>query len=83
MNEEQNRAKLIKLRERHLLVKQHFYKSFGIQYRLHLHFYLLWKERIAYTSFFVFHAIEREISLSNNATLETSSRPSCVFVWYP
>ena len=28
-------------------MKQHFYKSFGIQYRLHLHFYLLWKEQIA------------------------------------
>ena len=47
INEEQNRAKLIKLRKRHLIVKQHFYKSFGIQYRLHLHFYLLWKQRIA------------------------------------
>ena len=82
INEEQNRAKLIKLRKRHLIVKQQFYKSFGIQYRLHLHFYLLWKERIACAlkawrswinvrdaSFrIVFHAIEREISLSNNAT---------------
>ena len=38
INEEQNRAKLIKLRKRHLIVKQNFYKSFGIQYRLHLHF---------------------------------------------
>ena len=47
INEEQNRAKLIKLRKRHLIVKQRFYKSFGIQYRLHLHFYLLWKDRIA------------------------------------
>ena len=47
INEEQNRAKLIKLRKRHLIVKWQFYKSFGIQYRLHLHFYLLWKERIA------------------------------------
>ena len=37
INEEQNPAKLIKLRKRHLIVKQHFYKSFGIQYRLHLH----------------------------------------------
>ena len=44
INEEQNRAKVIKLRKRHLIVK-HFYKLFGIQYRLHLHFYLLWKER--------------------------------------
>ena len=47
INEEQNRAKLIKLRKRYLIVKQKFYKSFGIQYRLHLHFYLLWKEGIA------------------------------------
>jgi len=47
INEEQNQAKLIKLRKRHLIVKQRFYKSFGIQYRLHLHFYLLWKDRIA------------------------------------
>ena len=47
INEEQNRAKLIKLRKRPLIVKQHFYKLFGIQYRLHLHFYLLSKERIA------------------------------------
>ena len=47
INEEQNRAKLIKLRKRHLIVKQQFYRSFGIQYRLHLHFYLLWKEWIA------------------------------------
>ena len=46
INEEQNRAKLIKLRKRHLIVKQRSYKSFGIQYRLHLHFYLLWKDRI-------------------------------------
>ena len=44
INEEQNPAKLIKLRKQHLIVKQHF---FGIQYRLHLNFYLLWKERIA------------------------------------
>ena len=43
--EEQNRVKLIKLRKRHLMVKEHFYKSFGIHCRLHL--YLLWKERIA------------------------------------
>ena len=34
INEEQNRAKLIKLRKRHLIVKQRFCKSFGIQYRL-------------------------------------------------
>ena len=47
INEEQNPAKLITLRKRHLIVKQQFYKSVGIQYRLHLHFYLLWKERIA------------------------------------
>ena len=33
INEEQNRAKLIKLRKRHLIVKQRFCKSFGIQYR--------------------------------------------------
>ena len=46
INKEQSRAKLIKLRKRHLIVKQQFYKSFGIQYRLHLHFYLLWQERI-------------------------------------
>jgi len=46
INEEQNGAKLIELRKGHLIVKQHFYKSFGIQY-LHLQFYLLWKERIA------------------------------------
>ena len=39
INEEQNRAKLIKLRKRHLIVKQQFYKSFGIEYHLHLHFY--------------------------------------------
>ena len=44
INEELSRAKLIKLRKQRL---KHFYKSFGIQYRLHLHFYLLWKERIA------------------------------------
>ena len=44
--EEQNRAKLIKFRKRHLIVKHQFYKSFGIQYGLHLHFHLLWKERI-------------------------------------
>ena len=31
VNEEQNRAKLIKLRKRHLILKQQFYKSFGIQ----------------------------------------------------
>ena len=47
INEEQNRAKLIKLRKQHLILKQQFYRSFEIQYRLHLHFYLLWKERIA------------------------------------
>ena len=47
INEGQNPAKLIKLRKRRLIVKQYFYTSFGIQYRLHLHFYLLWKERIA------------------------------------
>ena len=46
INEEKNRAKLIKFRKRHLIVNQQFYKSFGVQYRLHLHFYLLWKERI-------------------------------------
>ena len=49
INEEQNPAKLIKSRKQHLIVKQHFYKSFGIQYRLHLNFYLLWKEWIACT----------------------------------
>jgi len=47
INEEQDPAKLIKLRKRHLSVKQHLNKLFGIQYRLHLHFYVLWKERIA------------------------------------
>ena len=47
INEGQNPAKLIKLRKRRLIVKQYFYKSFGIQYRLHLHFHLLLKERIA------------------------------------
>ena len=36
INEEQNRAKLIKLRKRHLIVKQHYYKSFGIQYRQYM-----------------------------------------------
>ena len=46
INEEQNPAKLIKLRKRHLIVIQHFYKSFEIQYHLLLHFYLMWKERI-------------------------------------
>ena len=73
IHEEQNRAKLITLRKRHLIVKQRFYKSFGIQYRLHLHFYLLWKDQIAWAlktwrswinvcdaSFFFSHAIERE-----------------------
>ena len=45
INEEQNQIKLIKLRKRHIIVKQRFYKSFGIQYRLHLHFYLLLMER--------------------------------------
>ena len=34
IHDEQNRAKLIKLRKRHLIVKQRFYKSFGIEYRL-------------------------------------------------
>ena len=47
INEQQKPAKLIKVRKRHLSVKQHFYESFGIQCRLHLHFYVLWKERIA------------------------------------
>ena len=37
INEEHNPAKLIKLRKQHLIVKQHFYKSFGIKYRKHLH----------------------------------------------
>ena len=95
INEEQNRAKLIKFRKRHLIVKQQFYKSFGIQYRLHLHFYLLWKERIACTlstwrswinvrdaSFFVFHAIESEILLSNNATLIQSDLIRMFFITY-
>ena len=67
INEAQNPAKLVKLRKRHLIVKQHFYKSFGIQY-LHPHFYLFWKERMACAlktsrswinfpdaSFFVYH----------------------------
>ena len=49
VNEEQNRAKLIKFRKRRLIVKHQFYKSFGIQYGLHLHFHLLWKERIDMT----------------------------------
>ena len=49
INEEQNQAKLIKLRKRHFIVKQHFYKSLGIQCRLHFPFYLLWKERVACT----------------------------------
>ena len=76
INEEQNPAKLIKLRKQHLIVKQHFYKSFGIQCCLHLHFYLLWKERwrswinVRDASFFV----EREISLSNNATLKVNGK---------
>ena len=47
INEEQNPAKLIKLRKQHLIGKQHFYKSLGIQHRLHLHFYLLWIQRMA------------------------------------
>ena len=34
----QSLQKLIKLRKRHLIVKQRLYLSFGIQYRLHLHF---------------------------------------------
>jgi len=93
INEEQNQAKLIKLRKRHLIVKRQFYKSFGIQYRLH--FYLSWKERIACAlktwrswinvrdaSFFVFHAIEREISLSNNATLSQSELIWMFFISY-
>ena len=37
ISEKQNPAKLIKLKKRHLIVKQHFYKSFGTQCRLHLH----------------------------------------------
>jgi len=95
INEEQNRAKLIKLRKRHLIAKQQFYKTFGIQYRLHLHFYLLWKEGIACTlstwrswinvrdaSIFVFHAIEHEISLSNNATLIQSELIRMFFITY-
>ena len=95
INEEQNRAKLIKLRKRHLIVKQQFYRLFGIQYRLHLHFYLLWKELIASAlktrrswlngrdaSFFFFHAIEQEISLSNNATLFQSELIQMFFITY-
>ena len=86
INEEQNRAKLIKLRKQHLIVKQHFYKSFGIQYCLHLHFYLLWKDRIACTlktwrswinvrdaSFFFSHAIEREATMQLWANQNASS----------
>ena len=85
--EEQNQAK-----RRYLIVKQQFYKSFGIQYRLHLHFHLLWKERITKTSrswinvrdasFFVFHAIERGNSLSNNATLIQSELIRIFFITY-
>ena len=96
INEEQNRAKLIKLRKRHLIVKQQFYKSFGKQYRLHLHFYLLWKERIACAlktwwswinvsdaSFWVlFHALEHEMSLSNNATPIQSELIRMFFITY-
>jgi len=48
INEEQNPAKLIKLRKQHLIVKQHFYKSLGIQHCLHLHFHLLWIQRMAW-----------------------------------
>ena len=48
INEEQNRAKRIKLRKRHLIAKQRFCKSFGTQYCLHLHFYLLWKDWIGW-----------------------------------
>ena len=96
INEEQNRTKLTKLSKRHLIVKQQFYRSFGIQYRLHLHFYIIWKEQIASalktwrlwinvcdTSFFFVHAIlEREISLSNNATLIQSELIRMFFITY-
>ena len=93
INEEQNQAKPIKLRKRYLIVKRQFYKSFGIQYRLH--FYLLWKERSACAlktrrsginvrdvSSFVFHAIECEILLSNNATLSQSQLIRTFFFTY-
>ena len=46
INEKQNPAKLIKLRKRHIIVKQHL-QIFGMQHRLHLHFYFSWKERVA------------------------------------
>ena len=96
INKERNRAKLIKLRKRHVIVKQQFYKSFGIQYRLHLHFYLLWTERIACAlktwpswinvreaSFrVVFHALGREISLSSNSTLIQSELIRMFFITY-
>ena len=51
-------------------MKQHFYKSFGVQHRLQLHFYSLSKERIAcalktWRSWInAEQAIEREISLA-------------------
>ena len=69
--------------------------SFGIQYCLHLHFCLIWKEWIACAlkiwrswinvrdaGFFVFHAIEREISLSNNTTLSQSELNRMFFIMY-
>ena len=56
INEEPNRAKQINLRKRHLIVKQQFYNHLvGIQYRLHLHFYLLWKEWIACADMTIFN----------------------------
>ena len=95
INEKQNRAKLIKLRKQHLIAKWQFYRSCGIQYHLHLHFYLSWKEWIASdlktwrswinvhdASFFFFHASEREISLSNNATLIQSELIRMFFITY-
>ena len=73
------------------MVKQQFYKSFGIQYRLHLHFYFLWKERIACAlktwrswinvrdaSFrVVFHAIEREILLATTQLQSNQNSFKC------
>ena len=92
----QNRAKLIKLRKRHLILKQQFYNHLEYNnYRLHLHFYLLWKEWIACAlktwrswikvrdaNFFVFDATEREISLGNNATLIQSELIQMCFITY-
>ena len=66
INEEQNRAKLIKLRKRHLIVKQRFYKSFGIQYIVYIFIFIFYgslallRLNVHDANFSFSHAIERE-----------------------